>query len=143
GGGVRLQGRTRSTVATRLLVLDQRDDLAAGQLRTPTEEVELDQEPQAGDHRAEALHEPTRRRRRAPGGEDVVDDENPLPRLHRVLVDLEHVGAVLEGVLLGLDVPRQLPRLADGREAGAEAVRDRRGDDEAPGLDAEHAIDRL
>ena len=53
-----------------------------------------------------------RRRRGAAGGEHVVDDQHPLARRDRVAVDLEQVGAVLELVLLALDLPRQLARLA-------------------------------
>src|SRR5215212_142826 len=89
GGGVRRHGRTRSTVANS--VLDQRDDLAVGQLRATTEESQLDQEAEPGDLGAESLDEADRRRRRPAGGEDVVDDEHPLPRLHRVDVDLEQI----------------------------------------------------
>ena len=65
------------------------------------------------------------------------------PGCDRVAVDLEQVGAVLELVLLALDLPRQLAGLADRDEAGAEPVGDRRGEDEAAGLDAEHLVDRL
>ncbi len=58
-----------------------------------------------------------------------------------VAVDLELVGAVLELVLLADDRPRELARLADRHEAGAQAIRDRRGEDEAARLDADDAVD--
>ena len=59
----------------------------------------------------------------------------------RVAVDLELVGAVLELVLLAIHRPRQLAGLAHRHEPGAEPVGDRRGEDEAPGLDADHPVD--
>ena len=45
------------------------------------------------------------------------------PGLDRVAVDLEQVGAVLELVLLALDLPRQLARLADRDERRRRAGR--------------------
>jgi hypothetical protein len=77
-----------------------------------------------------------------PGGEDVVDDQDPLVRVDRVAVDLELVGAVLELVLLAGDRPRQLARLAHRHEPGPQPIRDRSGEDEATGLDADHPVDR-
>ena len=56
-------------------------------------------------------------------------------------MDLELVGAVLELVLLADDRPRQLACLADRHEAGAQAIRHRRGEDEAARLDADDAVD--
>ena len=61
-----------------------------------------------------------------------------LAGLDRVGVDLEQVGAVLEVVLLALDLPGQLAPLADGDEAGTETVGDGGGEDESPGLDPDH-----
>ena len=63
------------------------------------------------------------------------------PGIDGVAVDLELVGAVLEHVLLAGDRPGQLAGLAHGHERGAEPVGDRRGEDEAAGLDADHAVD--
>ena len=56
-------------------------------------------------------------------------------------MDLEQVGAVLELVLLAGDLPGKLAGLAHRHEAGAEPVGDRRREDEAPRLDAEHPVD--
>ena len=64
------------------------------------------------------------------------------PGCDRVAVDLEQVGAVLELVLLALDLPRQLAGLADRHEPGRAAVRDRRREHEAARLDPEHLVDR-
>ena len=49
-------------------------------------------------------------RRGAAGREHVVDDQHLLAGRDRVAVDLEQVGAVLELVLLALDLPRELAR---------------------------------
>ena len=62
------------------------------------------------------------------------------PGMDRVAVDLELVLAVLERVVLAHDRPWQLAGLANRHEPGPHAVRDRRGDDEAARLHAEHAI---
>ena len=80
--------------------------------------------------------------RRGPTGRHhVVHDQHLLARLHGIAVDLEKVGAVLELVLLPLDLPRQLARLAHRHESGTEPVGDGRGEDEPSGLDAEHPVD--
>ena len=65
--------------------------------------------------------------RGAPGGQDVVDDQDALARLDAVAVQLDRGGAVLELVLLGDRLGRELALLADRHEAGAEVVGDRRG----------------
>ena len=89
-------------------------DLAAVEAVAAVEESELDEEREAHDLAAEPLDEAEGRRGRAAGREDVVDDEHLLAGRDRVAVDLEQVGAVLELVLLALDLPRELARLADG-----------------------------
>src|SRR5437660_3761044 len=119
------------------LVMEQRQDVAPGQLPAAVQEAELDDEPQPGDLGPEPLDQPDGGRRRAPGGEDVVDDQDLLVDGDGVAVQLEQAGAVLQLVGLGLDLPRQLPDLADGHEAGPEPVGDGGGDDEPPGLDAD------
>ena len=58
-----------------------------------------------------------------------------------VAVHLEQVGAVLEDVLLALDLPRQLAGLAHRDEPGPQPIGHRSGEDEAPRLDAEHTVD--
>ena len=89
----------------------------------------------------EPLDQPARRGGGAAGGEHVVDHEHPLARKHGVAVDLELVGAVLELVLLAGHGPRQLARLAHGHEPSAAAGTPPARQDEAPRLDADHAID--
>ena len=67
--------------------------------------------------------EPARGARGAARGEHVVDDEHPLPRLDRPLVNLERVGAVLERVVLAQRGARQLARLANRYDAGRDLAR--------------------
>src|SRR5438046_8378837 len=56
-------------------------------------------------------------------------------------MDLEEIGAVLELVLLALDLPWELSGLAHRDEGRAEPVSDGRGDDEAPRFDTEDTSD--
>ena len=76
----------------------------------PCEEPELEHEREADDLAAEPLDQPGGRGRGAAGRDHVVDDRTCSPGRDRVAVDLEQVGAVLELVLLALDLPRQLAR---------------------------------
>ena len=58
-------------------------------------------------------------------------------------MDLELVRAVLEGVALAIDLAGKLARLAGGHKAGAQPVGDRRADEKASGLGANHLGDAL
>ena len=69
--------------------------------------------------------------------------EHLLAGLDRVAVDLEGVGAVLEGVLDGQRLGRELAELADRDEARAELDRHRRAEDEAARLHADDDVDLL
>ena len=79
----------------------------------------------------------------AAGGQEVVYEEDPLAGLDGVFVDFEGVGAVFEVVALRDDLGGELFGLADGDEAGVEAVGDGGGEDEAAGLGAEDDVDVL
>ena len=109
----------------------------------PCEGGQLDEEREPDDDPAEPFDEAGRGRGGAAGRDHVVDDEHPLARVHGVAVDLEEVGAVLERVLLALDLPRQLARPCARARTRAAAVGDRRREDEAARFDAEHLVDRL
>src|SRR5262245_16654095 len=56
------------------------------------------------------------------GGQHVVDDQHPLARCERVLVDLDRLGAVLEVVGLVVGGRGQLALLAYGNEPRPEVV---------------------
>src|SRR5215218_10557532 len=122
-------------------VPDEAEELVALDQLPALEELKLDQGGDADDLAAEALDQPGRGPGGAAGGQHVVDDQDPLAGDDRVGVQLQGGGAVLERVLLGLDLVGQLARLADGHEAGPEVVGDRRGQDEPAGLDADHLVD--
>ena len=67
--------------------------------------------------------------------------EHPRPVGERVRVHLEHVDPVLEDVLRGHDLGRELARLARRDEARAELARDRRAEDEAARLRRHDEVD--
>lgn len=77
-----------------------------------------------------------RRRHGAAGGEQVVEDDDPLTRGDGVRLDLEDVAAVLERILVGYRRPRQLAALAHHDEAETELEGQGRGDEEAARFDA-------
>ena len=67
-------------------------------------------------------------------------DEHARPVRDRVRVQLERVEAVLERVLGADRAPRELPGLARRDEAAAEPVGERRAEDEAARLRAQHEV---
>jgi hypothetical protein len=97
-----------------LCITDNRVNVLARQLLPAREELELDEEREAGHLAAEPFDQAHHGRGGAAGREHVVDDEHPLSRLDRVTMDLQQVGAVLELVLLALDLPRSFPALRTG-----------------------------
>src|SRR5918996_1643695 len=120
---------------------DQGEEVEPRDLLPTLQERQLHQARDANDLAAEALHQLRGRLGRAPGGQDVVNDQDPLAGPERVAVDLEGLGAVLELVGLGLGLPRELPGLPDRHEPGPEVIRHRRGQDEAAGLDPHDLVD--
>src|SRR5438034_3107857 len=124
-------------------VLDDARDPPAVEPVTALQEVELDEEREADDVALQALDELDRALDRAARREEIVDDQDLLAGLDCIAVDLERVGAVLEGVLDGDRLGRQLAELPDGDEAGVELVRHRRAEDEATRFHPDHDVDRL
>ena len=94
-----------------------------GQPVATLEEGQLDEEGQADDLALQPLHQVDRAADRAAGRQEVVDDQDLLAGLDRVAVDLERVGAVLEGVLDADRLGRQLAELANRHEARRRAGR--------------------
>src|SRR4051812_5302434 len=149
------KGISRGSVDGDRSVLDDARDAPAVEAIPTLEEVELDEERQTDDVALQPLDELDRALDGAAGREEVVDDEDLLPRLDRVAVDLERVRAVLEGVLHGDRLRRQLAQLAHRDEAGIQLVGHGGAEDEAPrlhpdddvdllaGIGLEHEIDRL
>ena len=79
--------------------------------------------------------------RGAARGDQVVDQNDALAGLHRVLVHLHLVDAVFERIGDRHRGVRQLALLADRHEAGRELVGDRAAEDEAARLDARDLVD--
>src|SRR4029453_109210 len=109
-------------------VPDEAEELIAFDQPPAFEELELDQGGDADDLTAQALHQTSRGPGGAAGGEHVVDDQDPLAGDDRVGVQLQGGAAVLERVLLGLDLVGQLAGLAGGGEAGPEGGGGRGGE---------------
>src|SRR4051812_46574420 len=74
------------------------------------EEVELDEKAKPDDVAAEPLDKLDSRADGAAGREQVIDDQDALPRLDRVTVNLQRRGSVLQRVV---DVDRLRRQLAD------------------------------
>src|SRR5215210_5713089 len=138
----RLQGRTRSTVDINSpSERDQALHPVLTQAGAPVQIGKLDQEPETDDHAAERFDQAARCGRGAPRSQHIVHHQDPLARVDRVAMNLELVGAVLELVLLTRHRPRQLARLPNRNETRTQAICDRGGEDEAPRLDADNAVD--
>ena len=63
------------------------------------------------------------------------------PLRHAVDVDLDTIRAVLEIVVVAIELARQLARLADRHEPRVDLVRERGAEDEAARLDADDLVD--
>src|SRR3954447_2208923 len=94
-------------------VLDDAVREVIAQPLSTLEEEQLDEEGKANDFCLERLDQLDRPQNGAASGEQVVHDEHALARLERVLVDLESVGAVLEGVLDAGRLGGQFAQLPD------------------------------
>src|SRR6201999_1624879 len=114
-----------------LVVVKEGEDVVLREAGAAFEEVELDGDGDAGDDAAEALDELDRGLHGAAAGEQVVDVDDALAGLDGALVNLWRVAAVLEVVLDGFSGRGEFAGLADGNEAGVEAVGERGGEDEA------------
>jgi len=95
-----------------------------------------------GEHlRAELAQELDRALLRPAGGDQVVHQDDAVALLHRVLVHLHLVEAVLERIGDRHPLVRELALLADRHEAGGDLVRHRPAEDEAARLDAGDLVD--
>src|SRR6266545_7469632 len=133
-------GKRNPTLCVSPLVLDQREDVVALEALASVQKLELDHEGQSDDLATELLDEIHLRSRRSASREQVVVDEDSLPRRDRVGVELQCVEAVLERVLDAHGPPGELARLAGRDEATVETVGERRPEDEPSGLGPEDQI---
>lgn len=109
----------------------------AGEGGAAREEGELDEGGGLFDVGPEGAHEADGGGERAAGGEEIIDDHDTVALAECVAVDLQRVGAVLEGVLLAQGGGGQFAGLADGHETDAEAVGQGGAEDEPATLDAD------
>ena len=91
-----------------------------------------------GAELAQKLH---RALRGAAGRDQVVDQDDAVALLHRVLVHLHLVEAVFQRIGDRHPLVRQLALLADRHEAGRDLMRHRAAEDEAARLDAGDLVD--
>src|SRR5215831_16300777 len=124
-----------------LVIVQQRKHFRIGKLLAAVEEVEFDHEAHAGDLGAQRPGQLGAGIGGAAGGQQVVDNDHFLAGLDGVFVYLQGIQAVLELVAPFDGLGGRLARLAEGDEAGVEAVGQRRSEDEAAGLDGQHGID--
>src|SRR5262245_16632145 len=69
------------------------------------------------------------------GGDEIVDQQYPLPGCDRVDVHLDAIGTVLELVVAAYGLPWQLAFLAQWNESSGQRIRKRGTDDEAARFD--------
>lgn len=105
------------------------------------EEGEFDEEGDADEVRAELVEEFDGGGGGATGGEEVIDEEDFFAGGDGVFVEFDDGFAVFEGVGDLAGFPGEFAFFADGDEAGAEAVGDGGGEDEAAGIDADDFVD--
>jgi hypothetical protein len=111
-----------------------------GEPLAAAQERQLDDEATAHDLPAELLHEVRDRLHGAAGRQHVVVDQDARAFSDQVGVQLERVLAVLERVGGPHGLRRELPGPPGREESRADLVRDRRTEDEAPGLSAENEV---
>src|SRR6185503_3762759 len=109
-------------------------NVLALEFRSSIQSEELDQKLHANDLGAKSTDETDRRGGGATSREQVVHDQDSLTACGRILVNLEAVRAVLEGIRSLACVRRQL--------AGLQAIRDCRSEDKATALDSDDDVDR-
>src|SRR5262249_29942117 len=122
------------------LVAEQRIHIVAGEFLTAFQKVQLEDKAEPGDFSIQIFDQAGDCGGRSASGEHVVDDEDALARRDCILVDLKHVGTVLQRVFDSFALGGQLLFFAHRNESVAESVGDGGRDDEAAGFDAEHDV---
>ncbi len=135
------QRRVGSPVCFGSSVLDEGEDVAAGEFLAAVEEIEFNDE-------AEALHfamghfdELGDGVGGASGGKDIVNDDDVLAGEDGVGVHFEGVGTVFEDVFDADRFMGKLLGLADGDEAGVQGKGDGGGEEIAARFDADDDVD--
>src|SRR5712691_12983231 len=115
-------------------------DVVVREALAALQEGELDHERDPDDLAAELLDEVGHRAHRAPGGEDVVVDEDAGAARERVGMELERVLPVLERVRRADGLRGQLAWSARRGEAAAEVACERAAEDETARLGAQDQV---
>ena len=126
---------------TSLVVLNQGEDIEAGEFFAAVEEGEFDGEGAAFDGAAELLDEFGGGGSGAAGGEQVVANDDALAGFDGVFVDFEGVGAVFQSIGDAGGFGGEFFRFANGYETGVETIGQSGSEDEAAGFDASYNID--
>ena len=105
------------------------------------QEIEFQDEAQAGHFSVELFHQPGDGGSGPAGGQDIVDDQHILAGRDGVLVDLQYVGPIFERVFDALTLGRKLFLLANRDKAIAQGIGDGGSDDEAARFNAEDQVD--
>src|SRR3990172_6046151 len=108
----------------------------AFELSASVEEGELDEHRDPHHMGAQVVEESNGGGGGSPGGDHVVDHQDPISRPSGVAVDLQSISPILERVLLSNYCARQLSRLAHGDESGSKQSGRRSGKGEAACLNA-------
>src|SRR5262245_56184311 len=122
-------------------VLQDDEYVLALQLAASVQIGELDEERDALDPPAELLDEPDSRPCRSSSRQQIVDNQNALSRLDRILVHFQAVTAVFQLVGGAHRRRRQFAELAHRHEAGTDAIGNRRAQNEAAAFDSDDDFD--
>lgn len=104
------------------------------------EKLEFDQEADADDLATEFLDQLNRGAGRPAGCEKIIDENDLLPRRHRITVDLHVRFPILEAVGHPGRIPGELALLSNGNESRPEAVRKRGPEDEPASIDSDDLV---
>ena len=105
-----------------------------GKTLTTAERRQLDKDGHADRITTQLTDDIERRGDRPSGSEQVVDQQDPRTRSHRVAVDFQCVRGILELVLARHLVCRELAEFADRDEPCAELIGDRSAKNKSPRL---------
>src|SRR5436853_5723414 len=103
--------------------MEQRISVVVREFVAPVQEVQFENKTETRDPPTQLFDKPRGCGCRTAGRQHVVDDQNPLSVLNRVLMDLQAVRSVFEIVFPKLNFTRKLLRLTDRHEATAQRKR--------------------
>lgn len=111
------------------------------EMLTPRQKRQFNQKRIAEHSAAGQANEPTRGRCSPARRDDIVVNQHDITFRHGIDVHLDAVGTILKFVIHCVRFIGQLPFFPNRHKSGAEAVCERRTQDEAPRLDSRHFRD--